>query len=208
VRSAETTIDLAIPNPQLNAVFVDDLFTTVVKVLLIPFVFAFLGIAVVISAIQSFFYNAAVIEAGKTDDSRRVASMQTATGSQQTQTDTATFTKHVTDRADADESSTVLTAASSSEPPANAPTSDPAKPAGRLATPRPVKRGSTELRQQLTDLSRNSDNAHSTAGTADAGDKGTTAGSSTNAPSAASSSSPDNSNSARGNSSGGDAGGS
>jgi hypothetical protein len=230
--TAESTIDPAIPSPLVNAALADDLFTTVVKVLLmIPFVFAFLGVVLVISAIQNFFYNSAgavaasaltsapslsdsapitpatggpedgapVTEAGKADDSRWVASMQTATGSQQKQTDMATSTKHVTDRVEAEEAPTGLTAASASEPSAYAPASEPAKP----ATPRPVVRGSTELRQQLPDLSHPGDSVHSTAGTAAAGDEGTTAGSSSVASSSAAST---GSKSARGDSSSDDAG--
>jgi len=133
-----------------------------------------------------------------------VASMQTATGSQETQTDTATSTKHVADPAEADETSTGPTAAGASEPSADAPPTEPVKPTVRRASPRTVVRDSLGVGEQLSDLPRRGNGSRSTTRTAAARDGAATAGSPSSASSSAASPSKGG-NSSGGDSPGGDA---
>ena len=133
----------------------------------------------------------------------RLASTGIKTGIQQMPTDTATSMKDVTNTVAADEAATEVNAA---EPSASDSTSEPTKPAGRPATPRPVVRDSLKVGEQLRDVPHRGDGGRTITRTAAAGDEA--AAKSSSAASSPTALSSPGSNSSGGDSSGGDAGGS
>jgi len=121
-----------------------------------------------------------------------------------TETSQVTSTKKVIETAKANEASTGPRA--TPNPSLSASTPKPAKPAGQLATPRPLVHDSLGVGEQLRDLLHRGDSGGQTIRTSTAGDQPATAGPSSGASSSASSPST-GSNSAGGDSSGGDTGG-
>ena len=152
-------------------------------------------------------------ETGKADDPSIVAptdapdgTTDLATGSDEmseTFSGTVTSTADATETAALDESSTDPTAADAPESSAGVPASEPAKPAPRTRTPRPMERGSVGL-GQLRDPLRHRDAGRPTTRTAASDDEKGSAGPCVGRSSRAESSSP-GTKSPGGNSQGGDA---
>jgi len=113
----------------------------------------------------------AVTSIDRPTETEQVTTTEPATGNEEMSTDTATSTTDdVTETGKAAETSTEPTSTSAPEPSASAPISVPAKATARPATPRPVVRGSLEVREHVRDLPHHGNGGRPTTRTPAAGE--------------------------------------